>query len=527
MFGQKKNSDAKSSSRLRLGIDVGGTNTDAVLMQGDEVVETVKRPTTEDVGGGVVDAVSHLLENAKTQAQDVTRVMIGTTQFVNAFIQRANLAKTASIRICAPKTDGVPPMVCWPEDVNDIIGKHYYLVEGGAFYTGESYAELDEQQLEFIADDLIAKNIEAVAISSVFSPIRPDVEQRAAEIIKRKIPNILVTKSADIGGVGLIDRENAAIVNASLTPFAHRIVQSMNDAFKTVGFGAQPLFTQNDGTLITGSKVKESPIFTCAAGPTNSIRGAGFLTKSQEAVVIDIGGTTTDIGFLNKGFPRETSAANYIGGIRTNFRMPDILSIALGGGTKISQDGDNIFIGPESVGYRLPSEALVFGGNTLTATDIAIAAGNIELGDVAALSALEPTIVSGAMNGMREKLEVAIEQMRTSAKLTDVILVGGGSILIKDNLNGVARLLRPDHAGVANAVGAAIAQVSGRTDKLYDFADGRDAAIEQAKSDAIAQAVQAGAQPETIEIMDIEELPMTHMQSTSVRVRINAVGELA
>src|SRR5690606_40239078 len=130
--------------------------------------------------------------------------------------------------------------------------------------------------------------------------------------------------------------------------------------------------SQNNGTLITTETASAFPILTCSAGPTNSIRGAAFLTGLDEAVVADIGGTTTDIGFLLRGFPRETTAANYIGGVRTNFRMPDVLSIGVGGGSLVDlPDGGGCKVGPRSVGFRLAQEGLIFGGDTLTASDIA------------------------------------------------------------------------------------------------------------------------------------------------------------
>jgi len=513
---------------MRLGIDVGGTNTDAALMSGRHVVETIKRSTTENVGSGVVDAVSAILDKTGISPDDISNLMIGTTQFVNAFLQRRNMAAVAVIRICSPKADGVPPMVCWPEEVTSIIGQNVYLIEGGAFYTGAEYASLDEGKLEAVAKDIALKNIESVAISAVFSPIRRDIESRAAAIIAKHAPRALITKSADIGGIGLVDRENASIINASLAPFAKTIVSSMEEAFRSLGIKKSMLFSQNNGTLISSAQVRDFPIFTCSAGPTNSIRGAGFLTGSTDAIVVDVGGTTTDIGFLANGFPRETSGANYVGGVRTNFNMPDILSIALGGGTIISSHGSDPKVGPESVGFHLPREGLVFGGNTLTATDIAVAAGRAQIGERAKVAHLSAPFVESILIRIQTMVEDAIDLMRTTSKPIDVILVGGGAILFREEFKGAARVLRPDHADVANAVGAAIAQVSGATDKLYDFSDGgREAALARARQDAIDNAIAAGAAAESIDIVSIEELPMTHMQSSSVRVRVNAIGELA
>jgi N-methylhydantoinase A/oxoprolinase/acetone carboxylase beta subunit len=123
--------------------------------------------------------------------------------------------------------------------------------------------------------------------------------------------------------------------------------------------------SQNDGTLISAAYAARYPVLTFGSGPTNSMRGAAFLTGMRDAIVMDVGGTTTDIGALVNGFPRESSLAVDIGGVRTNFRMPDILSIGLGGGTAepATAPRDALRIGPDSVGYRLLGESLSFGGS--------------------------------------------------------------------------------------------------------------------------------------------------------------------
>src|SRR5213080_5267624 len=95
------------------------------------------------------------------------------------------------------------------------------------------------------------------------------------------------------------------------------------------------------------------PVLTIGSGPANSIRGAAFLTGSSDALVADVGGTSTDVGVLVNGFPRESSQGVEIGGIRTNFRMPDLVTIALGGGTVVTSGPEGARIGPRSVGYLL------------------------------------------------------------------------------------------------------------------------------------------------------------------------------
>ena len=512
----------------RLGIDVGGTNTDAVLMRGNEVLAAAKSFTTADVRSGVVSTVSAVLEAAPEHRGAVAAVMIGTTQFVNAFVRRRDLARVAVFRVSLPKADGVPPLTGWPDDLVDAAGAHIYMIGGGALYTGKDYAPLDEDALCAAAVDARDRGLSSVAISANFAPIRPDIEERAAAIVREVMPDARITLSSKVGGIGLIDRENAAIINAMLVDLSDRVIDSLKTAMSELSIEAPIFISQNDGTLITTEVAAAFPILTCSAGPTNSIRGAAFLTGLDEAIVVDIGGTTSDIGFLLRGFPRETTAANDIGGVRTNFRRPDVLSIGIGGGSLVRQINGAWQVGPDSVGYRLQQEGLAFGGRVLTATDIAVRAGQVDLGDPGRLAEIGPSVVEAALDDIHARIEDAIDRIKTSPHPMPLVLVGGGNILVSRPLSGTSQILRPRHASVANAVGAAIALVSGRVDKLYDVgALGREAALDQAKGEATREAVAAGARAEDVEIVDIIELPMTHMQTGMVQIKVRAVGPLA
>lgn len=518
-----------SARQARLGIDVGGTNTDAVIMVGDEVIASAKRLTTAEVGDGVISAVEAVLSSAGMRAQDLANVMIGTTQFINAFVQRKHLQKIAALRVSLPKADGIPPMVAWPRDLVEVIGECSHIVGGGSFYDGREYAALDVDGLRKAARDIRAQGIRSIAVTSNFAPVRPDIEQKTAQVLREEYPEVDITLSSEVGGLGLIDRENAALINASLRDLSRRVVNSLQAAFRRIGVTAPLHLSQNDGTLISTDYATRFPIFTCSAGPTNSIRGAAFLTRMQDAIVIDIGGTTSDFGFLVRGFPRETATAHLIGGVRTNFRMPDVLSIALGGGTLVRFGPDGApRLGPDSVGYQLGERALVFGGGEFTTTDIAVRAGQCVIGDPKRVAHLEAGQADRVVEAIHRTLEDAIDQVKTNSKPVPVILVGGGHVLVSRNLRGVSEVHRPRHAEVANAVGAAIALVSGRVDRIYDFASlGRDGALAQAKRDACEAALAAGAERDSLEVVDIVELPMTHMRTGAVQVKVRAVGKLA
>ena len=150
-----------------------------------------------------------------------------------------------------------------------------------------------------------------------------------------------------------------------------------------------------------------------------------------------MGGTTTDLGVIQAGFPRESGVAVTIGGVRTNFRMPDVYSIGLGGGSIVREHADgSVTVGPDSVGYRLTEKALVFGGDTLTATDIAVRLGMANIGDAGKVAHISEDLAQKALAAIRELVEESIDVMKVSSEDIDVILVGGGSILLPEKLAG-------------------------------------------------------------------------------------------
>src|SRR4051795_327067 len=139
---------------LRIGIDVGGTNTDAVLMNGLTVVSKIKTPTTPDVTSGITTALRHILESSGTATADISGVMIGTTHFTNAVVERKRLQPTAAVRLGLPATLALPPMVDWPEDLTDALGRHAYLVHGGHEFDGREISPLNPEELRGVAREI-------------------------------------------------------------------------------------------------------------------------------------------------------------------------------------------------------------------------------------------------------------------------------------------------------------------------------------------------------------------------------------
>lgn len=514
---------------MRVGVDVGGTNTDAVLIAGREVVASVKAPTSADVGSGIVQAIRAVIERGGVGRESITAVMIGTTHFTNAFVQRRDLEKVLAIRIGAPASRGVPPFTGWPDDVRKAVFGGSALVAGGFNYDGGPISPFDPEAVVEAVRRAQAQGISQVAVSCIFSQLNSEQEVRVAELLAEVAPEVGVTLSSELGRVGLLERENAAIMNASLRPLAAKVAAAFADALRQLELGCPWYVSQNDGTLMSAERLRRHPVLTFAAGPTNSLRGAAWLTGQTDAIVIDVGGTTTDIGVLKGGFPRQSSVHVDVGGVRTNFRMPDILSVGLGGGSLVERAGDRVTVGPRSVGFRLREEAIVFGGDTLTASDVAVASGWADFGDRSLLSSLPGDTAAAARVAMSDIVADAVDRIKTAAEDVPAVLVGGGSILIQETPVGVSTLHRPDHAGVANAIGAAIGQVSGDVDRIFKIGspEDREAAFAEVRELATQAVLDAGGSRSGLEIVDLEAIPIQYLPGGATRIICRAVSDLA
>ena len=510
---------------MQIGVDVGGTNTDGIILSNGKVLVSEKTTTTEDVGDGVFNIIQTVLKKGDISPNKISSVMIGTTHFTNALVERKKLQQIAAIRLALPAADSLEQMIGWPKDLVSNLNPIKYFAKGGYEVDGREISKLDKDEITKIAEEIANKNYTNIAINSVYSPLNSEMELEANEIIKKIIPNSNISLSHSIGKVGLIERENATIINAALTNLAEEIVESFKNALKKLEINAPLYISQNDGTLMKPDKVKQYPVLTFACGPTNSMRGAAYLSGIEDSIIVDIGGTTSDIGYIKSGFPRQSAIATDVGGVRTNFRMPDIISIGLGGGSLIRENGN--LVGPDSVGFRLSEKALVFGGDTLTATDIAVKHYDLDIGDKSLVNNLDDSIIKNAKKEITRLLEDAVDKMKTSSEKVPAVFVGGGTILNRENLNGISELVIPDNFAVANAVGAALGQVSGEVDRVFHYDNlGRDKTIELATEEAKQLAKDAGAKESSIEINEINENPLAYLPGKSVRLQIKAIGDL-
>ena len=512
---------------LRLGVDVGGTNTDAVVVdEAGAVLASHKVPTTPDPMDGIRAAMQSVLP--EVDRASIRQVMLGTTHPANAIIQRRGLDRIGILRVAAPSSYAVRPGAAWPAELLEAILGPTAIIHGGFEYDGREIAPLDEDAVRRFAGECAGK-VTAIAVSSPFSPASYSHEDRTAEILAEELGDaVAVSVSHEIGSLGLLEREDAAALNASLLGVSRAVVQGLGRAIVDNGLEVDSYLTQNDGTLMSAEQAMKYPVLTLASGPTNSMRGASALAGLTDALVIDVGGTSTDVGILVDGFPRESMHAVEVGGVRTNFRMPDLISIGLGGGTIVHGTGSDVRVGPDSVGYRVVVDALVMGGDVPTLSDVSVRAGRLtDFGDPALASRLDAAAADAALAWVDEQVQILADRMKASRQALPLIAVGGGSHLVPDRVPGTSEVIKPAHFAVANAYGAAIAEASGEVDRVYRYDESsREACLEDAKALATEAAVRAGADPAKTRITTVMEIPMTYVPGGGCRVQVKAAGPL-
>ncbi|KAJ3987540.1 hypothetical protein F5890DRAFT_1497473 [Lentinula detonsa] len=555
---------------LRIGVDVGGTNTDACLIDPSAtaspnrgILSWHKSVTTSNPSHGIENVINALIEHANVDISEIASVTIGTTHFINAVIEKdpSRLDPVAVLRLCGPFSRSIPPGIDWPADLRDLICVYAAFLDGGLEIDGSVIHEPNKAQVEEECARIRSLGIRSIVVNGIFSPA--DVmgerqEEKVGEWIKSCYPEADVVLSKEVANLGFVERENAAILNASILSFARYTICSFQSAiYHHLGLFCPVFLTQNDGTILKAEDAAKLPIRTFNSGPTNSMCGAAFLVKEnvnkESMLVVDIGGTTTDVGMLlASGLPRQASAFTEMAGIRLNFSCPDVKSIGFGGGSIVRVQHDNIAkptftIGPDSVGNLINKHALVFGGDVPTTTDYAIVSqehsqtsiGSKQLAQDKLNRVVKDTdydlheLLRVYRTTARHKLEDIIDRMKTSAEDVPVLLVGGGAMIVQPSENdekltfkGASRVIIPEYAGVANAIGAAMARVSGVVDTVLST-EGRttQAVLQDVSKIAIERAVTAGAVRDTVEIAEMDTIPIPYV-ANKCRIIVKAIGEI-
>jgi len=478
-----------------------------------------------------------MFKSASVDPSSVASVTIGTTHFVNAVVtrDRTRLSQVAVLRLSGSFSKHAPPCVDWPASLRNIILGHYALIKGGLEVDGSLISDIKEHEIVEQCGIIKEKGMKSIVVNGVFSPIDTveKQEERTADIIRRELgEGVDIVLSKTVANLGFLERENAAILNASILSFARKTIASFQTPIKALGLNCPVFITQNDGTILSGEAASRLPIRTFSSGPTNSMRGAAFLVGRQEngeaMMVVDVGGTTTDVGLLlANGFPRQQAAYSELSGVRMNFSYPDVKSIGLGGGSLVRRVGEKMQVGPESVGYKLPEKALVFGGDVPTATDYTVAASpDIAIGQPEKVRGkLQDDDIQAFKAETTRMLETIIDKMKTSPDDLPVLLVGGGAVIAPDELKGASRVIKPQWSGVANAIGAAMARVSAVVDTVKSTEkQTQKELLAEICEEAKRKTIEVGASAETVSIVEVEDLPLQYV-AHKTRFMVRAAGD--
>ncbi|OJJ38347.1 hypothetical protein ASPWEDRAFT_24289 [Aspergillus wentii DTO 134E9] len=268
---------------------------------------------------------------------------------------------------------------------------------------------------------------------------------------------------------------------ASILALAKRTARAFCRAKVKLRLDCTLYLTQKDGKMTGAATAAELPVKTFASGPTNGMTGAAYLAHldrgasrtnpDTQVLVIDVGGTTSDVcALLLSGFPRQAPNFVEVGGVWTAFSMPEVLSVGLGGGSRINfhEETDTFSVGPESVGHYFIQEAMVFGGDVMTATDI-VAASGADIGDRSKVQNIPPHIVSKARAQIKKMLERMVDVMNVTDSSVTLLLVGGAVAKVAGEIDVIEILVDRDEktvveAAKCQAIEAAVARGADRND---------------------------------------------------------------
>ncbi|HBT16835.1 MAG TPA: methylhydantoinase [Firmicutes bacterium] len=351
-----------------VGIDVGGTNTNAVLLKNDVVLATAKAATDhKHLHLGTMQAIASVLKFVPDSVDKPIELHLSTTLATNAVVEGKG-APTAAVIIPGPG-------LRWEE-----LGLAFKLfpVKGYIDHRGREQAPLDHNQLEEVLAEIKQSGFEAVAVIGKFSPRNLQHELEVEELVTRKFPELLpVTLGHRLSGrLNFPRRITPAVLNASIAKIQKKFVSMVQEVKDRYNLGRIYLLKADGGGIDLKVSITR-PIETILSGPAASLMATMALVEEiGDAVVLDIGGTTTEISLFYRGEPLTERDGAEIAGFATLVPALFSRSLGLGGDSAVNYDGHKVSIGPWREG---PPVAL--GGPRVTPTDAVVALGAANIGD--------------------------------------------------------------------------------------------------------------------------------------------------
>ena len=318
-----------------LGIDAGGTYTDAVIIRDSDgkVVESSKALTTyPDPLPGMKNAIDRL---DSSYLKDIKLVSVSTTLSTNTILE----------------STGFPVGLIMVGDyvIPENLPTDYWIaVSGGHNSDGEELKALDLDSVEEFALKVQSK-VSAFAVSSYFSNRNSEHELAVKKAVKELTGHPVVCGHELSQDLGAYERAITAFLNAQLIPITHKFIQSIIKEFDSRGISANMLMLKCDGSVVGIEEALEKPIETIFSGPAASLVGASHLSKLETCAMIDVGGTSTDVAMMQNGLPQLSSSGAVVGGWQTRVKAIRMETSATGGDSHIWLKGDRLNLGPRRV----------------------------------------------------------------------------------------------------------------------------------------------------------------------------------
>jgi N-methylhydantoinase A len=407
---------------IRIGVDVGGTFTDVLLL--DSVGERwhVKvRSTPKDASIAVIDGLEQVLELAKISPSEVRYLLHGTTVATNAVLQR----KGSTISLITTKgfedlleigrqqrpalydlfVERVPPLV----SRNNIVGVEERILADGTIHQ----PLILEHAIEAIQK--VRKNVNAIAICLLFAYQNPSHEQLLLKGIQHLDSTIpIVLSSTVLPEYREYERMSTTVLNAYVTPVLRQYLQHLDEALKTAGLTAPLLIMQSHGGVVRSQMTQDNAVrllFSGLAGGTLGGRHTSQLMHQENVITFDMGGTSTDVALISQGAIRETSEG-HIDGLPCRVPMVDVETVGAGGGSIGWIDAGGILrVGPHSAGADPGPAAYAMGGKEPTVTDANLTLGRLNpdyfLGGAIKLRS---DLAFQSIQAMAHNLELTVEE---------------------------------------------------------------------------------------------------------------------
>jgi N-methylhydantoinase A/oxoprolinase/acetone carboxylase beta subunit len=346
-------------ARFNVGIDTGGTYTDAVIvdLQGRAIVASAKAVTTHgDLSIGVSNALAQVLADTGPDfnRDDISLVSVSTTLATNALVEGRG-APVAAVLIGFDEG-----MVGRSRIAEEIPAEAIVTIAGGHDYAGQEKQVLDEASLRRSVERL-EENVEAFAIASLYSIRNASHEHRAQEIIS-EMTGLPVTLSCELSSeLDVPRRALTATLNAKIISRIVALANAIRKSLASADIGARLMIVRGDGSLAPAELVVDRPIETIMSGPAASVIGARYLSREKDFVIADIGGTTTDMATAHNGWPDTSENGSTVGGYRTMVHAVDMQTAGLGGDSEVLTDysggislGSNRVVPLSLIGSRWP-----------------------------------------------------------------------------------------------------------------------------------------------------------------------------